>query len=158
MPKKTHEMNLLILRFSAIGDVALSIPVLLKFRSLYPEVKLTMVSRKMYRPLFEPLGIHFIAADFTGQHKAIPGLVRLYRQIWKEVKPDIVIDLHAVLRTHILHSLFRLRKIPFYVIDKGRPDKKADLRKKKIRSRKPLKHSTQRYADVFEKAGYPFKF
>ncbi len=150
-------MHLLILRFSAIGDVALTIPVLLQFRKQYPEVQLTMVTPKMYRPLIEPLGIGFIETHFKKKHKGIPGLTRLYRKIRKEVKPDMVIDLHSVLRTHILQTFFRLRGTPFFQLDKGR-DEKTLLTLKKNKVLKQLAHTTQRYAQVFADAGYPITF
>ncbi len=150
-------MHLLILRFSSIGDVALTIPVLLKVREQYPDVEITMVSRKMYRPLFEGLGFGFIEADLNGNHKGIKGLARLYRQIWKETKPDAVIDLHSVLRTHILQALFRLRKIPFFKIDKGR-NEKARLTRREDKVLQQLPHTTQRYARVFSEAGFDPKF
>ncbi len=150
-------MHLLILRFSAIGDVALTIPVLLQFRNQYPEVKLTMVAPKMYRPLIEPLGIGFIETHFKKKHKGIPGLTRLYRKIHKDVKPDKVIDLHSVLRTHILQTFFRLRGTPFFQLDKGR-DEKTLLTLKKNKVLKQLPHTTQRYARVFADAGFPLNF
>ncbi len=150
-------MHLLVLRFSAIGDVALTIPVLLKFREKYPEVQLTMVAPKMYRPLIEPLGIGFIETHFKKKHKGIPGLTRLYRKIHKEVKPDMVIDLHSVLRTHILQTFFRLRGTPFFQLDKGR-DEKTLLTLKKNKVLKQLPHTTNRYAQVFADAGFPLNF
>ena len=150
-------MHLLILRFSSIGDVALTIPVLLKCKERYPEVKLTMVAPKMYRPLFEPLDIGFVEADLKGTHKGITGLSRLYRKIRKEVKPDVVIDLHSVLRTHVLQALFTLKRTPFFRIDKGR-EEKARLTRQENKIRKPLMHTAERYAAVFEKAGFPLDF
>lgn len=150
-------MHLLILRFSSIGDVALTIPVLLKCKEQYPEVKLTMVAPKMYRPLFDPLGISFLEADLKGTHKGIAGLSHLYRKICKEVKPDVVIDLHSVLRTHVLQALFTLKRIPFFSIDKGR-EEKARLTQQENKIRKPLRHTTERYAAVFEQAGFPLDF
>ncbi len=150
-------MHLLILRFSAIGDVALTIPVLLQFRNQYPEIQLTMVAPKMYRPLIEPLGIGFVETHFKKKHKGIPGLTRLYRKIHKEIKPDMVIDLHSVLRTHILQTFFRLRGTPFFQLDKGR-DEKTLLTLKKNKTLKQLPHTTERYAQVFADAGFPIKF
>lgn len=150
-------MHLLVLRFSAIGDVALTIPVLLQFKKQYPEVKLTMAAPKMYRPLIEPLGIGFIDTHFKKKHKGLPGLRRLYRTIRKEVNPDMVIDLHSVLRTHVLQTFFRLRGTPFYQLDKGR-DEKTLLTLKTNKVLKQLPHTTIRYARVFADAGYPLDF
>lgn len=150
-------MHLLVLRFSSIGDVVLTIPVLLTFQQQYPEARVTMVAPKMYRPLFEPLGFGFIAADLKGRHKGLLGLTKLFRQIRRQLKPDLVIDLHSVLRTHILKSLFKMVGTPFFSIDKGRSDK-AQLTRKDDKALKQLPHTTQRYAQVFKDAGHQLTY
>lgn len=148
-------MRVAILRFSAIGDVALCVPVIRAFQLAHPEVEITMVSRKMLKPLFAPLNIRFLEADFKGRHKGNKGLLRLYRDIKKTAKPDVVIDLHSVLRTHILKSFFRLANTPVFTINKGRKGKKQLTRyPDKILSQQS--HTTDRYAKVFREAGFPF--
>lgn len=150
-------MNLLVLRFSSIGDVALTVPVLLQLQQEYPHTKITVVSRAMFRPFFEPLGFKFIEADLKGQHKGTKGIRKLFQQIWKEARPDKVVDLHSVLRTHVLQGFFKLKGTPFSRIDKGR-DEKKQLTRKDDKIRKQLKHTTERYAEVFAKAGFPLSF
>lgn len=150
-------MHLLVSRFSAIGDVALTVPVLQAMRNQYPDVELSVVSRGMFASLFEPLGVNFIAADLKGMHKGLPGLNRLFRQLKKELNPDKIIDLHSVLRSHILDTQFSAAGVPVYKIDKGRPEKK-ELTRQKNKQRRQLLHSTGRYAEVFAKAGFPLKF
>ena len=81
------------------------------------------------------------------------GLRQLYREI-EATGPTGIVDLHGVLRTHILRLFFFLRGIPFIQIDKGRADKKALTRAKK-KIFKPLTPSIHRYAEVFQKMGYP---
>jgi ADP-heptose:LPS heptosyltransferase len=53
-----------------------------------------------------------------------------------------------------LRLLFRISGVPIAIIDKGRHEKKMLITgKKKVQ----LKHSVERYCDVFEKAGFPVK-
>ena len=63
-----------------------------------------------------------------------------------------MIDLHDVLRSKILRMLFRISGVPVSVIDKGRSEKRSVITgKKKVQ----LKHSVERYCDVFARAGFP---
>ena len=128
----------------------MTIPVLRAFQRQYPEIKLTVLTRKFFRPFFRDLNqVNFIDFDPKVKHKSIFGLYRLSSAITK-VKPLAVADLHNVLRTNILK--FFLNGIVFKQIDKGRNEKKALVNGKKF---KPLKTTVKRYADVFEQLGFP---
>jgi ADP-heptose:LPS heptosyltransferase len=133
-----------------MGDVAMTIPVILALSRAYPELELMMLSRKRFEPLFHNIPhLKFIEADLDQEHKGFKGLYKL-AQVIKEYKIDAVADLHDVLRTKILRSfLIGIRKS---VIDKGRRDKKRLINDPKFFE--PLQHSTERYADVFRKLGF----
>ena len=45
--------HLLLLRFSALGDVAMTVPVIRCLYKSYPDLKITFVSRPYLEPLFE---------------------------------------------------------------------------------------------------------
>lgn len=150
-------MRILITRFSALGDVALLVPVIKKFTEAYPQHEVMVVSRGFLKPLFEPLSILFFEADIFGKHKGISGLWKLHREVKASFKPDVVLDMHAVLRTYALGNFFKLSGVSVHRIDKGRPEKKA-LTAKTGKQLKPLPHTTVRYASVFEKAGFKFNF
>ena len=80
------------------------------------------------------------------------GIVRLFKDLSRQAEIDYVIDLHDVLRSKILRLLFRIFNVPVSVIDKGRKEKRMLINgKKKAR----LKHSVDRYCDVFARAGFP---
>lgn len=146
-------MRLLIIRTSAMGDVALTTPVLKGMREQHPEVELTLLTRQSFKPFFSSVpGLGFFFPDLEVRHKGFPGLIRLFKDIRIQSEIDYVIDLHDVLRSKILRFFFRLYGIPVAVIDKGRSEKKSLITgKKKIQ----LKHSMERYCDVFTKAGFP---
>lgn len=150
--------RLLVFRFSAMGDVAMTVPVLYSLANQYPELEITVVSRPAFQPLFEklPANITFRAADLQGRHKGIRGLFRLFRELNGQ-KFDAVADLHDVLRTRFLRLCFRASGTPTAHIDKGRQEKKA-LTRPQNKIFLPLKTSFTRYKEVFERLGYSFSF
>lgn len=152
---KNTEMHLLVIRTSAMGDVALTTPVIRGFRSQYPDVKITMVTRPAFEQFFYSIkDIDLFLPDFNNRHKGLAGLFRLYRDLKLKGRIDMVVDLHDVLRTRMLRLFFRMAGVPCKVIDKGRREKRDIL---KGRSRIRLKHSTERFCDVFANAGFPVK-
>ena len=127
----------------------MTIPVLRAFQKQYPEVKLTILTRKFFRPFFRDLNqVTFIDFDPKGAHKSIFGLYKLSRAIAK-TKPIAIADLHNVLRTKVL-KLF-LSGFIFKKIDKGRNEKQALVSGKSF---KPLKSTVNRYATVFGQLGF----
>ncbi len=127
----------------------MTIPVLRAFQQQYPDVKLTILTRKFFRPFFRDLNqVSFIDFDPKGVHKSIFGLYKLSRAI-ANTKPIAIADLHNVLRTKVL-KLF-LSGFVFKQIDKGRNEKKALVSGKSF---KPLKSMVNRYATVFEQLGF----
>jgi ADP-heptose:LPS heptosyltransferase len=146
MKEKTK--HLLVIRFSAMGDVAMVAVVLRALMAQHPSLKITVLSKSFLEPLFEEFPkVSFYAADTQGSHKGFRGIYRLY----KELKPlgfDGIADLHNVLRSRLLSLFFFGTKT--FRIDKGRAEKKALIRlKNKVFT--PLKTSHERTADVFRK-------
>ncbi|MGB8491092.1 MAG: glycosyltransferase family 9 protein [Bacteroidales bacterium] len=145
-------MRLLVIRTSAMGDVALVAPVLKSMRDQYPGVELILLTRKMFRPFFNSIdGLKFFFPDFEKRHKGIAGLFLLYRDIVGQGKVDYVIDLHDVIRSKVLRAIFRAGGVTVRYIDKGRKEKKMLITG---RSRKKLRHTVERYEDVFGRAGF----
>jgi ADP-heptose:LPS heptosyltransferase len=145
--------HLLVLRFSALGDIALCVPVFRALFKAHPELKITVVSRPFAQALFEEFEqVNFFPVDFKGKHKGIRGIWQLFKEL-KALPHQAVIDLHAVLRTHLL-KLFYLTAAPRFIqLQKGRKEKKALTRKTK-KVLRPLTHTVYRYAAVFQKLGY----
>lgn len=143
----------MVLRFSALGDVAMMVPVLLAVTKKYPEVYITIVSRGFHRPFFKRINqVGFYEAKLSKEHKGFFGLYRLYREL-KDLNINAVVDLHHVLRSNILKFFFRLGGNKVVQIDKGRAEKKALVRTiHKVF--KQLKTTHQRYAEAFAALGY----
>lgn len=146
MPKPKH---ILVLRFSAMGDVAMTVPVLRALTTQYPELKITVVTRAFFKPFFHDLeNVSVYTADFKGKHKGVLGLFKLSKEL-KALRFDVVADLHNVLRSKILKFFFFGKKV--VQLNKGRAEKKALT---SGASFKQLKTTHQRYAEVFEALGY----
>lgn len=144
--------HILVIRLSSMGDVAMTVPVLSAFSNAYPTIKLTVLTKKQFAPLFRDLKmVTVISADFNTTHKGIFGLYRLSKLLQNH-KIEAVADLHNVLRTKILK--FFLSGIKCIQIDKGRAEKKALILGK---TAIPLQTTVQRYADVFRNLGFDFE-
>jgi ADP-heptose:LPS heptosyltransferase len=145
-------LKILVIRLSAMGDVAMTVPVLHSFIDKYPHVKLSVLSKKSFGSFFSSTKIHFIGIDLK-YYEGLKGLYELFKVLKKE-KFDLVIDLHDVLRSNILRFFFRfIGGTKVFVVDKGRKDKRT-LTRKKNKILKPLKTTIERYADVFKEAGF----
>ena len=145
--------HILILRFSALGDVAIMIPIIRCFFIQYSEVKLTIVTDEKYFGLFKEFNkINLIAFEKINRHNGIFGLWALFNELRKK-NPTAIIDLHSVLRTKFLKILFRLFLFRFKSLNKGRKEK-FFLLKKHNKKFKPLTPTIYRYLDVFSSVGY----
>lgn len=151
MAAPTH---ILVFRFSALGDVAMTVPVIKLLLAQHPALRVTYVSTAFVAPLFAGIDrLHFHIIEPKGNHKGIAGLYRLKKEL-QRYRFDAIADLHNVLRTKILRSLFLLSGRRTAVIYKGRKEK-AELIRVKGKVLRPLKITFQRYADVFEELGIP---
>ncbi len=148
--------HLLIFRFSALGDVAMTVPLVESLAKQYPELQLTVVSRSFARCLFEGRAdnLHFFAADLKGEHHGVRGLWRLFRQLHK-LHPTHVADLHNVLRTKVLRFLFMLSGTKVAHLHKPRRQQAALTRVNNKKVLQPLRPVAERYRDVVERLGWP---
>lgn len=141
-------MNVLVLRFSAMGDVIMAVPVIHSLLEENPELKITFVSRPFFKPLFQFSDrLTFIGVDLKNEYKGVLGLRKLALKLNKENNFDTVIDLHDVLRTKIIRSILKLKGLKTLVFEKGRKEKEALLNSTEFRK---LKHTTDRYATPFK--------
>lgn len=144
----------MVIRLSAMGDVAMTVPVLKAVLNQNPTVKIIFLSKPFLKPLFKDIeNITFYEVDVKGKHKGIIGIYKLFKEL-KQLKIDGVADLHNVLRSKLLCVFFKISNIKTVQIDKGRAEKMA-LTRIKNKIFKQLKSTHQRYADVFNKLGFP---
>src|SRR5690625_5273812 len=139
-----------------MGDCAMVVPVLLRFIQAYPQVKITVVTKAFFAPIFKtlPKSVSVVIADTNNKHKGFFGVLKLAKQL-QNIEFDAVADLHNVLRSKIIRTKFSLSGMHNKAaINKGRAEKKALVRPKN-KIFKPLKTTPERYADVFKNLGYP---
>lgn len=149
-PKTKH---LLVFRLSAMGDVAMTVPVIRAFVNQNPDVKITFVSRPFFKPFFIGIeNVSFFEVDVNNRHKGILGLLRLFFDLQK-LKFDYVADLHNVLRSKVIRLLFVLTGKRTACTNKGRSEKKA-LTRAKNKVFKPLKSMFERHVDTFNQLGF----
>lgn len=144
-----NTQHILVIRLSALGDVAMTQPILKLLLARYPHLKVTVLTKKGYAPIFKDLtNLNVFEVDFKNEYKGFFGLYKLSRKI-KKLQIDAIVDLHNVLRSNILKLLLgRSTK----QIDKGRIEKKQLIKGLRFEQ---LKSTHQRYADVFKALGYP---
>lgn len=153
MAKKAKDAHVLIIRLSAMGDAAMTVPVILTLVDQYSGCKVTVLTKPQFAPIFESLGrTSVFPVDVKLRHKGISGLWRLFQEL-RRLDITHVADLHNVLRSNVLGLFFKLFGFPLAKIDKGRAEKKALTRKRNKRF-KPLKTTIARYFQVFAKLGF----
>lgn len=141
------------MRLSAMGDVAMTVPVLRALVAQHPEVKITVVSRVFYKPIFKNIpNVNFFSAHVHHRHKGLLGLFRLYKDLKSKGVTEFA-DLHNVLRSKIIRMFFSFSGIKTATVDKGRTEKAA-LTRSENKIFKPLSAMFERYATVFEQLGF----
>lgn len=148
--------KILAIRFSALGDVAMTIPVLTSAARLSPDDELVVLTRRQMAPLFDGLApnLRCIGIDLSDKrYKGIAGMVHLYRDLRAEGF-DRVADLHDVIRSKQLRTLFAVGGAKVTHIDKERHKRRALTRQRHKRMAQ-LKTSFTRYAEALDRAGLP---
>jgi len=152
--KKEH---ILIIRFSAMGDVAMAVPVVYSLATQYPDLRITVLSRKFARPLFEDLApnVDFMEADLKGEYHGVKGLNALYRRLTAK-QFTMIADFHNVLRSEFLRMRFNMGRYRVEHINKQRRERRA-LTAQENKVRKPLHTPFENYSEVLNRLGYPVK-
>jgi ADP-heptose:LPS heptosyltransferase len=141
------------MRLSAMGDVAMTVPVLRAFVQQNSEIKITVVSRPFFEPFFEGIpNVSFFAFDEKNRHKGFLGLLRLFQDL-KALDVDAFADLHNVLRSKVVRTLFSLSGKKTVFVDKARAEKAA-LTRAEDKIFQPLTTMFERHAKVFKEVGF----
>ena len=150
--KKEH---ILIIRFSALGDVAMTVPVVYSLAKAYPDVRITVLSRGYARAFFEDLApnVNFMEADVKHEYHGIRGLNALYRRLTAKNFTAIA-DFHDVLRSEYLRMRFTIDGYRVAHVDKHRRLRRmltAQQNKRMDQLPTPFKN----YTDTLSRLGYP---
>ncbi len=148
--------KILLLRFSAMGDVLLLVPVVRSLITSHPDVEVTIATRPRFAAFFSGIErVKVFEADVDLRFTGFFGVRKLFFALLVKDDYDLVIDMHDHVRTMILRSLFRLFGKKVIVFSKGRKEKRAFTRREKKITR-PLPHTTERYRMALEQAGFKF--
>lgn len=101
--------NILIIHFSTISNVALTIPTVYSLAAQYPRHEVMVLGQDTLAPLFEnlPDNVIFRGIDVRGEHAGLMGLASLYDEL-KEEHFHAVIDCRSTFRSKYLRWRFRL--------------------------------------------------
>ncbi|UZT96406.1 glycosyltransferase family 9 protein [Chryseobacterium fluminis] len=145
--------RILAYRFSAFGDVAMTAPVFREFLEQNPEVEIIMVSRSNFENLFADIPNVIFKGINLDDYKGFFGLNRLANELIKEFRPDLIANLHDVIRTKVLDKIYRRKGFKVFKINKGK-EEKEHLTDIWNLNKVQLKKTTERYADVFREMGF----
>lgn len=142
-------MNVLIIRFSALGDVAMLVPIVRLYAEKYPDRRITVLSQPFCQPLFEGISknVEFIGADIKNEYSGISGLWRLFRTL-HAMNFDLICDCHDVLRTKVLRVFFKRYGYNIRKIDKHRIMRKLLTTAPPNKIMQQLPSSFENYAEV----------
>ncbi|MBR1766570.1 MAG: glycosyltransferase family 9 protein [Bacteroidales bacterium] len=142
--------HILVIRLSALGDVAIMVPVLQAYAWANPHVHFTVAAPPLLEPLFDDIP----NVDFLGVKKK-QSARDICRQL-QSVGADAIADLHqinrvgrAILRLR-LSALLHGHYIPLRRIHKGRISRWLFLH---THAKCPRKSQDLRYAEVFDRLG-----
>lgn len=141
--------HVLVIRLSALGDVALMVPLVHEYASSNPDIRFTIAGP----PLLEPLFSSQENVTYLGLKKK-QSFIKIYK-VLNSVGADTVVDLHKVNRVGFALTLLRLRHLFNFhfrlcALRKGKFTRWLYLHHWYHHPRKP---QYQRYDDVFRRAG-----
>lgn len=142
--------DVLVARFSAFGDTAMLVPIIISVAEKYPQHRFIVLTRTPFTSLFNGLApnITTYPLDLSGQHKGIKGFFKVVKEFHRI---SYFVDEHDVLRTKFLRWAFVLLGKKVRHIDKGRAEKKRMVESKQTIP--ALQHTTDRYIDTFHRIG-----
>ncbi len=150
--------TVLLARFSALGDVAMTVPVVYSACRCYPDVRFVLLTRPSMTSIFvdAPSNLTVVGADVKTEYKGVGGIRRLAADMVADYSPDVFVDLHNVLRTRLLAVFLRMSGIRTTRIYKPRAKRRA-LTRKHNKVMLPLVSQRARYREAFFHAGLPIE-
>ncbi len=148
-------ISVMLARFSAIGDVAMTVPVVYSACRCFPDIRFVMVTRESMAGIFvnAPSNLVVVGVNLN-DYPGPKGMYRLVAEMCCRYDVDAFIDLHDVIRTRLMGWFCRLRGIKVSRINKGREAKRA-LTRRRNKVMLPLVSQRARYREAFHRAGLP---
>ncbi|MDE6176671.1 MAG: glycosyltransferase family 9 protein, partial [Paramuribaculum sp.] len=145
----------IITRFSALGDVAMTIPAVYGICRSNPSTQFVMVTKAAVAPLMmnRPENLAVEGIDLKNDYRGPLAMWRLWRYLSGRYDIASFADLHDVLRTKLLRAAAKLGGTATAAIIKDRRTKKR-LIGTSTEHPATLPTTIERYADVFRRLGF----
>lgn len=106
---KENIKSILVLKWSALGDVVISSAIFEDIRAAFPDAKIDLQTTRAYQKLFadDPRFNAVHTVDLKAADKGIAGMLRVLKGVRNEAY-DLVIDLQSNDRSRMFLSLLRL--------------------------------------------------
>ena len=150
--------HLLIIRFSTLSDTAMLVPVVASLARSYPDLRVTVLSSAISRPLFDGLApnVGFMYVENSGEYNSLPGLNALYHRL-KAKHFTAVADMQNSVRSRYLRTRFKVDRTLVAHLDLHRAGKRRLVAKthKRLVQQPTIFHN---YAEVLSRLRYPIKW
>ena len=148
-----HLRNVLVMRLSVLGNVAMTIPVLYPVCKANPDTRFIMLTKMWPASMFHdrPANLKVVDFDVKGSHSGLIGLLKLAAQLHKLYDIDAVADLHNVSGTWIIDAYMKLKGARIARLDREKPKRRALV---SHRTNEPLTPIHDRYRNVFTQLGF----
>ena len=150
---KRHFRNVLVMRLSVLGNVAMTIPVLYPVCKANPDTRFIMLTKKWPASMFHdrPANLKVVDFDVNENHSGLIGLLKLAAQLHKLYDIDAVADLHNVSGTWIIDAYMKLHGAKIARLDREKPKRRALVNHK---SNEPVTPIHERYRNAFRQLGF----
>ena len=146
--------NILVVRFSSLGDLGLLYPAITSFLHQHSAYTVILVTKEEFAPLFYEIERLIIYPVNTKKYNGVTGIYKLCSVLNNSFHFEIVIDAHQVLRTFIINFFLRLKGKKIFRLKKLRKERNA-LTRKHNKILRPLPQATNLYLNIFTEAGFP---
>jgi len=99
-------MKILILRFSSIGDIVLTTPIIRCIKTQFPNYELHFATKKQFQNLL-------ISNPYLDKIHTLEGDLQPFIQSLKAEKFDLIVDLHNNIRTKLIWANLRVKRVAF---------------------------------------------
>lgn len=150
---KRHFRNVLVMRLSVLGNVAMTIPVLYPVCKANPDTRFIMLTKKWPASMFHdrPANLKVVDFDVNENHSGLIGLLKLSAQLHKLYDIDAVADLHNVSGTWIIDAYMKFRGAKIARLDREKPKRRALVNHK---TKEPVTPIHERYRNAFRQLGF----
>ncbi len=149
---QSYKRTILVIRFTALGDVAMVIPVLYPVCRANPDVRFVMLTQEWPATMMinAPENLVVRGINVREKHMGLRAMWRLASDLHREFHFDAVADLHGVLRSWTMDLRLQLKGVKVARINKHRALRRQLL---KHRDDTIVPTTATRYRDVFAALG-----